>query len=636
MLYWLFTEGRANMLYLLAPFWCLTIILTLTALLVQGVGVRRANETPHPIRGSNPLRLLAHLMLTAALIATFTIIAGELAIQPGHNATSSPLLQRLAGAPPRVDVQRLLAFGLGMTGLVVIGNLMLAGQFRSGSPLREWLDSLRSPRRRRGEAGSSHFCTPREYRRYRRPDPEGITLLGSFWGERGSRIDAGQGQFCLSGEDAARGILAIGGPGSGKSQAVILPVIADRMQARHSLIVADPQGELTGHILRLAAVTGHLVAIHDPTRTDTPRFNLMQNITAVSDARAIADVLVPSMPGESRFWSDSAAALLAACLLRFETLGEIYAALADLNRLAGQLATGPDDDARLLASSFIASVYGDNKVASSTVATLATALTGWAAATVRATTSGSDFTALSLVRRPTLIVLTCPGRMRAVYAPYLGAVLRKLMLDLDSIGERSGGPLPVPVALVMDEFPALGKLDSLVADVNLVRKRRISIVVAAQTRGQFHLLYGQAGTEALFTGLATQIVFGGGDADTAAYYSKASGQATELSPRKRADGTSDAVPRGRPLLTSDEVQTPPWGNSLIFARYVDENDAAQVILAARLTRFYERDDWRTRLAAARGRRPRLLKRGVKSNTGGQSVRMLVKPPGDWRRHHEQD
>ena len=95
-------------------------------------------------------------------------------------------------------------------------------------------------------------------------------------------------------------------------------------------------------------------------------------------------------------------------------------------------------------------------MASNVVATLATALTGWASADVRANTSASDFGADLIVSQPTVVVLTCPGRMRAVYASYLGATLRKLMLDLDTIGEQNGGPLPVPVGVVLDEFPTLG------------------------------------------------------------------------------------------------------------------------------------------------------------------------------------
>ena len=48
-------------------------------------------------------------------------------------------------------------------------------------------------------------------------------------------------------------------------------------------------------------------------------------------------------------------------------------------------------------------------------------------------------------------------------------------------------------------------------------------IVGAQTKGQFHLIYGAVGTQALFTGLATQIGYGGCDHDTVDFYSKASG-----------------------------------------------------------------------------------------------------------------
>jgi hypothetical protein len=97
--------------------------------------------------------------------------------------------------------------------------------------LRERVDRLRNPQVKRGALGSSHFCTQREYKRFRPEDPEGLTLLGAFWGENKRRLDQGTGRFCLGGEDIARGILTLGGPGSGKTQGIILPAIADRMLA---------------------------------------------------------------------------------------------------------------------------------------------------------------------------------------------------------------------------------------------------------------------------------------------------------------------------------------------------------------------------------------------------------------------
>src|SRR5690606_32727237 len=133
---------------------------------------------------------------------------------------------------------------------------------------------------------------------------------------------------------------------------------------------------------RIEQLHRHLVVVHDPTSTIGPRYNLAEGIDNVSDARAIADVLVPSAQGDNKFWTDSAAALLAACLIRFDNLGDIYNAMNDLKALAQSLSS-KKDDASLLANSFIASVGSDGKVASNVVATLATALTGWASTEVR-------------------------------------------------------------------------------------------------------------------------------------------------------------------------------------------------------------------------------------------------------------
>jgi hypothetical protein len=603
-IYWLFTDGRELLGSLIIPLSGLALLMPLFVSAVLGAGIQRSREAQRSSGWKRGLLLFTHGIVLLAVAALYLTLLNDAAVQPmrGRQSTS-PFVRSIVGGPPNIDHMRLFGFGVMLLFVGAVVSIGLRSGLRNGGWLRERVDRMRTPKVRRGALGSSHFCSQREYKRFRREDPEGLTLLGAFWGEDKRRLDQGTGRFCLGGEDIARGILTLGGPGSGKTQGIILPAIADRMLAGHSLVVADPQGEITGHILKYAAVTRHLVVVHDPTSTVGPRYNLAQGIDNVSDARSIADVLVPSAQGDNRFWTDSATALLAACLIRFPNLGEIYNAMNDLKALATRLAE-KKDDASLLANSFIASVGSDGKVASNVVATLATALTGWASTDVRDNTAASDFDAELIVEQPTVVVLTCPGRMRAVYASYLGATLRKLMLDLDTIGERNHGPLPMPVGVILDEFPTLGTLDSLVADVNLVRKRRISILIGAQTKGQFHLIYGNEGTQALFTGLATQVIYGGCDADTAEFYSKASGTATQEGPG------DDKYSRSRPLLTVDEVVTPQVGNCTIFARYVEAGFATQVVLNARLTRFYEREDWQRRLKSGEGLDPLLLERGI--------------------------
>jgi hypothetical protein len=61
------------------------------------------------------------------------------------------------------------------------------------------------------------------------------------------------------------------------------------------------------------------------------------------------------------------------------------------------------------------------------------------------------------------------------------------------------------------------------------------------------------------------------------------------------------------------VVTPQVGNCTIFARYVEAGFATQVVLNARLTRFYERDDWKQRLNATKDVQPLLLERGIALN-----------------------
>jgi type IV secretory pathway TraG/TraD family ATPase VirD4 len=612
MFYWLFTDGRALLTPFVLPLVCLSAIIPGAFVVALGTGIqRRANGRPLQVSGLlSAARWLCFIVPNLGISAIYVLLLSDTAITRAttRQAAFSGFMGALVGGSNRINQPRLLIVGFGLCGVLMFVNMAFWQGTRSGGWLRERIDRLRRPDNPRGEMGSAHFCTRREYMRFRRSDPDGVTLLGAFWGEKHVRLDHGWGTFCLSGEDAARGILTIGAPGSGKSQGVVLPVIADRMMAGHSLIIADPQNELTAHILRFARATKHLVVVHDPTSSDGPRFNLAEGVQDIPAASAIAKVLIPSAHGDNKFWTDAASDLLSACLIRFDTLGQIKSSLDDLAALAKKL-SAQKDDAALAASAFIASVGADGKVASNTIATLGTALTGWASAQVRINTSASDFDANLIVAQPVVVVLTCPGAMRDVYAPYLGAVLRKLMRDLDAIGERAGGPLPTPVGIILDEFPTLGRLDGLVADVNLVRKRRISILIAAQTKGQFHLIYGEEGTKALFTGLATQIVYGGGDHDTAKFYSEASGMATvDVNPDPHKTNM-----RQRALLTSDEIVNPDDGTCHIFSRFVQGNYAAQVILKAQLTRMYERDDWKERLKNPVYSEPLRLERRLSGN-----------------------
>lgn len=563
----------------------------------------------------------------SALFALLIAITAVLAVVSWSSIGARELLLRRGGGIDEPFAQRFVSVLSVLTGITWAGIAFLA---RPSSALSETLGLLMGGIKRRTDAlGSAHFADILEYKRFADKHPNGITLLGEFRGEehKPNQYRILGNRFSLSAEDSARGVLTIGNPGSGKSQSVILPIVADSMHDGECLIITDPQGELRHSIVDFARVTGHVVIVHDPTDAKCPRFNLVEGVKSVSNARALAEVLLPSAQGND-FWQGSARALLASCMIRYGSIGQIVEKLGKLNELIADLESA-DDDARFLVSDFIDAAKSAPKQAVGVTATIMRALDAWADRTVRDSTAYSDFRASVLVKsnRPIVLLLACPGRDRRALAPYLGAVLTKFLLDLDSIGERiPGGALPRPIKFILEEFPAMGNLSVIVEQANLVRKRRISFLLACQTIGQLQHIYGKDGAATLLAGMATQIIFGGADKETALYFSSLAGNQTRIleheprqigqSPQKR--------PVERPLLTHDQIISPPHapqGNVIIFTRYVTESYAVNAVILARLTRMYERDDWKKALAKATTRKAKVLQRRVKEPDSPEAPRL---------------
>jgi len=631
MLYWLFSTYRQTV----APFAAVPLVLAglvmpFAAALALGAPGQRTLEIG-PDRKERRLVAITRLVVALAAVHVALLMGGGMAVDRTIPTGHSSLAKVLIG-PPEYERFRLVVAGLALAITGGFAALLIARQLQDGGDLREWVNRLRDPARHREELGSAHFCYPADFARLQRPKDEyELRLLGAFYGKRGRgekigrfyRLDKGPGRnkqwpwIALSAEDQARGMVLFGPTGTGKSQAGILPLTADAMQGGQSLVLLDPQGELLPYVLDYARVTGHQVVVHDPTDPALPRYNLAHGVRRVSDAQAIAKVLVSGVD----FWSRSAQNLLAGCLLRFDSLGAILKALDDLEDLAGIL-TREDDGAANTARAFAGSVRAGDRSAPGVVATLqASTLGAWAEPDVQAATAATDFTAEMLIDSPTVLILRSPGRYMKVYGPYLGAVLQRLILDLDTLGEGSpGGMLPRPVKIVIDEFPVMGRLEGVVEAVNLFRKRRISIVLAAQTLAQFELVYGRAAAEALIAGLATQVYFGSCDATTARFVSTTLGRATERVPGK---GTSPPQVRGRELLSVDEVITPPVGNCTILHRYSTTTYATQVVLLASLTYMFQREDWREAVARARDTEPLVMQRPLFAGRQGEDGTAVV-------------
>jgi type IV secretory pathway TraG/TraD family ATPase VirD4 len=485
----------------------------------------------------------------------------------------------------------LLALGL----LYLVYNV--AFEEKPGEQTRRRLEQDKAQRE---ALGSAKLCSRRSYRRWRKHDPLGWTLRGQFWGAKGQSLGK---RLSLGGEDIARGVAVFGPQGSGKTQCIILPCIADRMRDGHSLIVTDVQGELQLYVEKMAALTGHALLVHNPSEpAGSIALNLCDWIDNVADAKAMATVLLSGEQNHGDpFWTRAAINLLAACALHYRSFAAMLDARQDMQRMAHELQNSKTPGVAALAADFCNSLSTrEPKLALSILATVFNVgLAAWADPELRRITGHTDLDlAVQLTSLPTVLILRCSRRHTDAYGPYLGTVLRVLVSRLDDLGERRGGALPIPVGLILEEFPALGRLDSLVRDINLVRKRRISVLTAAQSLAQFdHLYPGRGEAERLMAGLATKIVFGGCDQRTAEFFSGTSGQQTLALASLSQSGDSThsgatASLRSRALLLPDDLIQPARGHATVFAAYTERSRADQVIFHAKLTPFFKRMDWK--------------------------------------------
>jgi len=88
----------------------------------------------------------------------------------------------------------------------------------------------------------------------------------------------------------------------------------------------------------------------------------------------------------------------------------------------------------------------------------------------------------------------------------------------------------------------------------------------------------------------------------ATYFSSLAGNQTKVLETDNPHQPKRSVER--PLLTHDQIISPPHapqGNVILFTRYVTETYAVNAVILARLTRLYERQDWKAAIAQAKGK-----------------------------------
>ena len=400
--------------------------------------------------------------------------------------------------------------------------------------------------------GGARWATRRDLRR--------STLITS----RKSGVVLGQtpGWKRLLVHDGSEAVLAIGPPGSGKTNGIATPTL--RRTWRESAIVFDPAAELAPATATARAKFTR-VLVFDPRSSKSARFNPLAGFAPTS-IDAIKTVLssfmfdkdASEMGETSRYFLMSALELGVALIARsLELGGESFADAASHYYAGGW--ESDDEFFESLKKSKVAYVAEtgskfarmDHKTRSSVVGTLTQHLDLFRTPEVANVTASSDFSARMLREKPTTLYLVVREKDQHALNPLLRMVLTRL---LDDLTEHKPADNEYSVLLMLDEFPLL-RAPMIQPKLATLRKYRVRPVLLAQTHTQIRDYYGQ--NESV-TGLCdVRVFFPSADRSTQELASETCGMGTQWAQTTNHDRdnvqTRSVHETARALLLPDEL-----------------------------------------------------------------------------------
>lgn len=434
----------------------------------------------------------------------------------------------------------------------------------------------RSPRAGAGVHGSGRWATSADLVHWSDPESAGphatvlpnATLLvetradGSAVGPLPSR------SFVIPSKRRRQHLLCVGKTGSGKTQRLVLPLLAsDIRDADRTVVVIDAQMDLVHRALAMTrefrGPDGRFIYLNfrDPGRTTA--WNPIQGISGRMEAYEIASSIgagIPEGRGDSPFFRNAAIQLLASVI---RGLNKVLCGNASLGHVrdlvdAGSAALIKLGHEAAMPELEAISANSENANFRTTIMELQNMLGAWYDPTVCACTAASEFDFESLETQPTVLVLGMAEEDVTRLKPLTNAFVQRLLAFVMSRGSaRPGGELLRPFSLIIDEFAsAVGRLGELDARINTLRKRNLSLVAAVQSLAQVQNVY-QDAAESLLVGFNSHLLIPPLDEYDGEFGARRSGVTTVLEITTR-DGrrATQITPISRHVLNASDIANP--------------------------------------------------------------------------------
>ena len=420
--------------------------------------------------------------------------------------------------------------------------------------------------------------------------------------------------------DGPEHVIAFAPTRSGKGVGLVVPTL---LTWPHSVVVHDIKGENWELTAGWRSQYSHCL-LFDPTNSRSARYNPLLEVRRgeheVRDVQNIADILVdPEGALERRnHWEKTSHSLLVGAILHVlyaeedKSLARVASFLSDPERpfvsalrammTTNHLGSGDRVQVHPIVASAAREILNKSENERSGVLSTAMSFLGlYRDPTVAAVTSACDWRIADLVDagRPVSLYLVVPPSDISRTKPLIRLILNQIGRRLTERPHGDDREGRGRLLLMLDEFPALGRLDFFETALAFMAGYGIRAFLIAQSLNQIAKAYGE--NNSILDNCHVRVAFASNDERTAKRISDALGTATEQRAMRNYAGHRLApwlahvmVSRqetSRPLLTPGEVMQLPATDELVLV------SGLPPIRATKL-RHYEDRNFTTRLLKA--------------------------------------
>jgi len=439
--------------------------------------------------------------------------------------------------------------------------------------------------------GNARFATTQEIERAGLFTQEGIVLgRHGGWGPFG-------GRYLILGGQLGASLTAQ--PRAGKGVSVVVPTLLNWLQ---SVVCTDIKKENWSVTAGFRRAIGHDVYLFDPLSRHgrTARWNPLDYVSQdfgqrISDLQLIANMFIPDPPGADPFWSSGGRTLfLGIALYLFatpslpRTIGEILKQGMASNEEGfshhwKRVIEGRQRGRNPLPEICVRALSEVIDLAPPTASSIRRTFTGklelWLNPVLDAATGASDFDLRDLRKRPISIYLGVMPKDLERLTPLMSLFFQQaIALQTDELPEHNES-LRYQVLMLLDEFPALGRLPILSKSAGFLPGYNVRTLMIMQSQSQLRDVYGVDQANTLMKTIAARVNFAPNYMEDAEEISRelgnttvkvraVSGPAFSLFEKGRRSSSVSVSEQKRPLMLPQEVKEMGAQREIIFAENV--------------------------------------------------------------------